>query len=235
MKKLLKFILKAILVLAGLLLITFVVLKLTYNEDLPKGTSGKAADELAHRILDTLNFDQYKNAKAIHWSFRGVNRYEWQKQEAIAEVFWEDKHVHLQTTSPDESRAYSSGEELEGKAKQEAIAYAVENFNNDSFWVVAPFKIFDPGTKRFLVEENGRQKLLVQYTSGGSTPGDAYLWEFDENYRPTAFKMWVSIIPFDGLKAEWRGWEMTAGGFMLSTKKSVWGIEIPITDLKVIP
>ncbi len=234
MKKILKIVFKAILALIVILVIAFVALKISYNEEIPSGISGKPANELAYSILERLNFDNYKNAKEIHWTFRGVNRYEWKKQQHIAEVFWDDNHVTLQTQSPYESSVLKSGEKLEGDAKKEAIDYAVKNFNNDSFWLVAPFKLFDPGTERFLVKEDGKEKLLVQYTSGGSTPGDAYLWEVDENFQPIAFKMWVSIIPFDGLEAQWSDWKMTEAGFLLSTKKTIFGLDIPITQLKVI-
>jgi len=235
MKKFLKILLKSVLGLIGILILGFVVLKMTYNEDLPEGKNEKAADELAYKILESLNYESYKTAKEIHWMFRGTNLYEWKKQEDIVEVFWGDFHVSLNTKFRDKSTAFKNDKPLEGVSRTEAIDYALSNFNNDSFWVVAPYKIFDPGTKRFLVEEEGKQKLLVQYTTGGSTPGDAYLWEVDENYKPISFKMWVSIIPFNGIEAEWSDWKTTDSGFMLAHKKTVWGIEIPVTDLKVIP
>jgi hypothetical protein len=234
LKKIIKIFLKFILALIAVFVIAFIALKIRYNEEVPTGVSGKPADELAYKILENLNYNNYKNAKEIHWTFKGVNRYEWKKQQHIAEVFWDDNHVTLLTQSPYESTVLKSGEKLEGDAKKEAIDYAVKNFNNDSFWLVAPFKLFDPGTERFLVKEDGKEKLLVQYTSGGTTPGDAYLWEVDENFQPTAFKMWVSIIPFDGLEAQWSDWEMTEAGFLLSTKKTIFGLDIPITQLKVI-
>jgi len=235
MKKILSFLFKGLLVLVGILLIAFVALKLVYNEDLPKGQSGAEADALAEKILDAINHEAFENTKEIHWTFRGVNRYEWQLQEDVVDVYWEDMHVTLQTTSPDQSLAYQSDKPLTGESKQEAITYAVNNFNNDSFWLIAPHKLFDPGTTRSLVQENGQDKLLVQYTSGGSTPGDAYLWEVNENYQPVAFKMWVSIIPFDGLEAEWSDWQMTEGDFPLPQSRSIWGLEIPISEVEVVP
>ena len=234
MKKTLKRVFKGFLIVISMLVLLFLVLKVTYNDEIPEGVSGAPADELAHDILEALNYENYKDAKEIHWTFRGVNRYEWHKQKQVVKVFWDGMQVDLWTTSPEESTVFKSGNEIEGDAKREAIDYAVKNFNNDSFWVVAPFKLFDPGTERFLIKEDGQEKLLVQYTSGGTTPGDAYLWEVDENQIPTAFKMWVSIIPLDGLKAEWSEWKMTEAGFPLAFEKTIFGIEIPISGLKVV-
>jgi hypothetical protein len=234
MKKLLRIILKLVLGLLGILFLVFVVLKLVYNEDLPQGETGATADELAYNILEAINHNKFTEAKEIHWTFRGVNHYKWQLQDNVVEVSWKDYIVVYQTKNVSNSKAYQNDQLLNGKAREEAITYAMDNFNNDSFWLIAPHKLFDPGTTRNLVEEDRKKKLLVQYTSGGSTPGDAYLWEVDENYRPVAFKMWVSIIPFDGLEARWRNWEMTNGGFPLPKSRSVWGLEIPISDVKVV-
>ena len=234
MKKLLRTILKIVLGLVGILLLAFVVLKLLYNEDLPQGETGESADELAYNILEAINHNKFREVKEIHWTFRGVNQYKWQLQDNVVEVSWEDYRVVYQTKNKSESKAYLNNQLLNAKAREEALTYAMNNFNNDSFWLIAPHKLFDPGTMRTLVEEDGKKKLLVQYTSGGSTPGDAYLWEVDKNYRPVAFKMWVSIIPFDGLEAKWQNWKMTDGGFPLPSSRSIWSLEIPISDVKVV-
>lgn len=236
MKKIFRFLLKSILVLLGVLLGAFLVLKLIYNEDVPQGTSGKPADELAFKILKAIDHKKYIEAQEIHWTFRGVNRYEWKLQQNMVDVFWDDYRVSYQTQYPRTSIAFKNGQRLEkGEERDEAIAYAAQNFNNDSFWVIAPHKIMDIGTSRQLIEEDGKQQLLVTYTSGGSTPGDSYLWQVDDNYKPTGFKMWVSIIPLDGIEAKWSDWEMTAGGFPLSRKRTLFGLEVPVTDLEVIP
>lgn len=236
MKKILRFLLKLFLGFLGILLVVFLTLKLIYNEDVPQGISGKPADDLAFKILDAIHHKEFTEAHEIHWTFRGVNRYEWKLQQNMVDVYWDDYRVSYQTQYPDISIAFKNGVRLQrGTERDEAIAYAAQNFNNDSFWVIAPHKIMDPGTTRELIEEDGKQKLLVTYTSGGSTPGDSYLWEVDANYQPIAFKMWVQIIPLDGIEAQWQNWEMTDGGFPLSRKRTLFGIEIPVTDLEVIP
>ena len=225
---------KIILSLIAFLLLAFVVLKLVYNDNIPQGETGKPADELAYKMLEAINHQQFTEAKEIHWTFRGVNRYEWKMQEDLVDVYWDDYHVSLQTKNPNQSLAYRNKQETNGEEKKEAIAYATKNFNNDSFWLIAPHKVFDNGTKRQLIEENGQRKLLVTYSSGGTTPGDSYLWELDENYKPIAMKMWVSILPFDGLEARWTNWQMTDGGFPLAEKRTILGIEIPITEVEVV-
>jgi hypothetical protein len=72
-------------------------------------------------------------------------------------------------------------------------------FNNDSFWLIAPFKLRDAGTTRSIVMQDN-QALMITYAL--STPGDSYVW-FVENYMPKAWRMWVSIIPVGGLETTW--------------------------------
>lgn len=235
MKKTFRLLLKIILTLLGILLLALVILKLIYNEDIPQGKTGNPADALAYKMLDALNHQQFQDAKEIRWQFRGINRYEWKVQQDLVDVYWNDYHVSLQAKTPNQSLAYLNNKILKDEQREEAIAYALQNFNNDSFWLIAPYKVFDKGSERQLIEEDGEQKLLVTYTTGGSTPGDSYLWELDDNYRPVSMKMWVSIIPLDGLEAHWTDWQMTSGGFLLAQKRSVYGVEIPITEIVVLP
>ena len=101
--------------------------------------------------------------------------------------------------------------------------------NNDSFCLVAPYKVFDKGTERRLVKsKNNKEALLVTYTSGGSTPGDSYLWHLDDNGKPASFQMWVDILPIDGLEATWTDWTKTKSGAQLPTfhKLMVLGLEL---------
>ena len=69
---------------------------------------------------------------------------------------------------------------------------------------------------------------MVTYTSGGSTPGDSYLWHLDTDGKPTRFQMWTSILPINGLSASWTDWTTTKSGAQLPTfhKLLVLGLEI---------
>ncbi|MDP4680960.1 MAG: hypothetical protein NWS46_11410 [Cyclobacteriaceae bacterium] len=103
---------------------------------------------------------------------------------------------------------------------------------NDSFWINPISKIFDSGTSRSIVmQEDGSKSLLVTYSSGGVTPGDSYLWILDDNFRPKAWKMWVSIIPIGGLEFSWDNWEKLTTGALISTSHSVL-IEVKISNVR---
>ena len=55
MKRLLKGVLKAVLVLLGLLIAIFVVVYFVYNEKVPEGKNTQEADALAYKMLNAIN------------------------------------------------------------------------------------------------------------------------------------------------------------------------------------
>ena len=227
MKKLFKFI-------GILLLLLFAAIAVYYfanNEPLPEGKKGKEADALAIKMLNAINNEAFENTEILEWSFRGVHFYKWYKQENIVEVSWDSNKVILHTNDSSKSEVFVATKKVENK---ELLKKATALFNNDSFWLIAPYKIFDAGTERSIVNYDGKDALLITYNSGGTTPGDSYLWILDENYAPTSFKMWTSIIPIDGVSGTWSNWKNTAAGIKLPTEHtlSIFGMKIDMGDVK---
>lgn len=228
MKRLLK-VLKIIGIALLSLILILTIAGFIISEKLPEGKQGAEADEFAKNILKELNYEAFQNTKMISWTFAGIHSYEWHKSENYVIVKSDKYKVKLNLDD------YSNSEVIESKNSdhEELIKTSIKNFNNDSFWLIAPYKLMEDNVERRIVEEeDGNKSLLVTYTSGGSTPGDSYLWKVDENFRPTSFKMWVSIIPIGGLKAKWKDWVETQSGMILSTQKTVLGIPIDITNLE---
>lgn len=213
MKKFLKFIGIGI----GLLLVAGLVIGIALNEPLPQGTAGPAADDLARKMLTALNHEAYQNTRYLEWTYQGgKNKYKWDKTMGRCTVKWDDYTVNLNLVKPEKSRVRKNGELLKDGNKNELIKKALAYFNNDSFWLVAPYKVFDEGTTRSLVDlKDGTQGLLVTYSSGGTTPGDSYLWQLNPDGFPNSFKMWVNIIPIGGLEASWDDWMVAASGAFL--------------------
>lgn len=207
-----------------LLLIAAGIYYFANNESLPEGTKGDKADALAQKMVTAMNKEAFDATEILEWSFRGKNYYKWKKQEGLVEVSMGDHKVTLNLNDPSKSVGENS----------ETIQKALGNFNNDSFWLLAPYKVFDEGVERRLVMHKEKEALLVTYTSGGSTPGDSYLWILDDNGMPTSYKMWVSIIPIGGVSATWSDWKTSDSGIKLPTKHklSLFGKELDMGDVK---
>ncbi|WP_299014341.1 hypothetical protein [uncultured Polaribacter sp.] len=221
-------------ILAYLILLLFVGAILFYfakNESLPEGKQGKSADALAIKMLNALNGEAYENTEILEWSFRNAHDYKWYKKQNVVEVKWDENRVVLHTKEPHKTEVFVNGKSVKNA---NLIKTATAYFNNDSFWLVAPYKIFDKGTERRLVNYNGKETLLITYTSGGDTPGDSYLWILDENYLPASYKMWTKIIPIGGISATWDNLKTTESGIKLPTKHkfSLFGLEINMGAVK---
>ena len=227
MKKFFKF-LGAFLLLFMLFIVGYYFIN---NEKLPEGKKGKEADALAIKMFNAINHEAFENTEVLKWSFRNKHFYTWNKQENIVHISWDQYKVTLHTNNIDNSEVYIDGKISDNK---EILKKAEDFFNNDSFWLIAPYKIFDSGTERSIVKHKEKDALLITYTSGGTTPGDSYLWILDENYKPTSFKMWTSIIPIGGVSATWSDFKLTKSGIQLPTKHklSLLGMEINMGNVK---
>ena len=198
------------------ILVVLGIFGLIIHEKQPAINPSKEADILAQEMLTRLNHTAYKNTRHLEWSFQnGKNIYQWDKKKGLVQMNMGDTKLLLNLSFPQKSKVLAP-KNLQKTEKQELIAKGIANFNNDSFWLVAPYKVLDKGTKRTMVElEDGSKGLMVTYMEGGSTPGDSYLWILDENGFPKSFKMWVSIIPIGGLEATWDDWLVTESGAFL--------------------
>lgn len=214
-------------------LLFFGFLYLKYDEDLPSGKKGIEADALATKMLQTLNEEAYINTDYLEWTFKGRHHYKWYKTDKTVEVYWDDITVILDLENHDNSKVFAGKQEYNGLEKHDYIHKAQNYFNNDSFWLVAPYKVFDKGTERQLVKtENGKDALLVTYTSGGTTPGDSYLWHFDDSGKPKSYQMWVDILPIDGLEATWDNWTTTESGALLPKSHKFMVFDLDMGEVK---
>ena len=204
------------------------------SEELPKGKTGPEADALAHKMLNALNYQAYKNTRFLEWSYQGgANQYVWDKSKGLVTVKWKGIAVNLNLNHPENSLVSQNNETVSGDIKPELIEKALKNFNNDSFWLVAPYKVFDQGTERTLINlEDGNKALLVTYNSGGTTPGDSYLWVLNENGFPISYKMWVSIIPIGGLEASWDDWIISKSGAYLPKSHKIGPITLSMGNVE---
>ncbi|MFD2824600.1 hypothetical protein ACFS5M_13040 [Lacinutrix iliipiscaria] len=230
LKRLLKIIAGIIIFLTLPSLLFFGFLYFKYNEDLPTGTHSEQADLLATKMLNALDYEAYNATDYIEFTFKKRHHYKWHKSENTCEVYWKDYKVYLDLNNSANNDVYQNEQKIESP---EHIQKAIDYFNNDTFWLVAPYKVFDQGTERRVVKtEDSKDALLITYTSGGSTPGDSYLWFFNEKGKPTHFKMWTSILPIDGLEASWTDWTTTETGAQLPNFHKLLFLGLEIDDIK---
>lgn len=220
-------------ILIGIIMVAFIVLYFMFNEPLPQGEKGAAADALAQKVLVAIDKPAWDSTGVVQWSFRDAHHFLWDKKRNWVQVKWDDNEVYV-VLDELTGVAFKNGKKLEGDKADKLIKKAWSFFANDSFWLNAPSKVFDSGTERRLVKmEDGKEALLITYASGGVTPGDSYLWILDENGLPVSWKMWVKIIPIGGLATTWADWQTLETGAKVAQNHYIReNMNIPITNLK---
>jgi hypothetical protein len=202
-----------------------------WAEKRPEGVQGQQADRLAERMLAATNAAAWQSTGAVGWTFRGDREHLWDRQRSLARVRWGRFEVLLDLTTL-KSVARKGGRKVEGAELDKAARKAFGYWTNDSFWLNPVSKVFDEGTSRSLVElDGGGQGLLVEYTSGGLTPGDAYLWIVDEDGLPTEWRMWVSALPVGGARASWEDWIVLATGARVATRHDLALGKVVLSDV----
>jgi len=193
------------------------------NEPRPEGIAGPEADALARSMEAAVNKEAWDRTGAIRWSFFDQHHYVWDRRRGLVDIRWGDSRA-LFHTADQTGRVWRQGKEQSPEDAAEGIKTAYAYWINDSFWLNPVVKFFDPGVERSLVElDDGRRALLVTYTSGGVTPGDAYLWIPGPDGLPAAWQMWVQIIPIGGIEVTWEGWKELSTGAKVSTEHEGWG------------
>lgn len=229
---------KTILKILGVVVLLFVLLIggaiFFLSEKEPAGTTGPAAEELAQKMMASVDKVAWDSTRWVQWSFLGMHDFLWDKESNWVKVSWGENEVLIYTKALDKSVAYANGSPVEEDEKEKLVQTAWDYFCNDSFWLNPVVKAFDPGTERYIVDlPSGDPAVKVKYTTGGVTPGDSYLWILDENNRPKAWKMWVSNLPIAGLETSWEGWTKLPTGANVATVHGGLGRQVEmITNLK---
>ena len=212
----------------GALLITALVV----HEPRPSGHEGPAADALASRMEEAVDLDAWARTGAVKWTFSGRNTHLWDRQRELALLRWGDTLVLLRLRELT-GRVYEAGKEVKGDDAKEALERAYAKWINDSFWLNPIAQFRGDGVSRATVPlEGGGRGLLIAYSKGGLTPGDAYLWIPGEEGLPKAWRMWVSIIPVGGVETSWSNWQTLSTGARISTRHvGPLGITVELTDV----
>ena len=152
------------------------------------------ADSVAHRLMTAHGADAFASASYLRFNFafesadgtRVIARHLWDRTTGDYRVEWnrgpDSAYVALVNIRDVEDdlpagTVYLNGTELRGEAAQEARREAYGRFVNDTYWLLAPLKVFDPGVNRHYRADSStadHDVLHLTFDNVGRSPDDEY-------------------------------------------------------------
>jgi len=134
-----------------------------------------------------------------------------------------------------QGRVFVNGKSVEGEPREGHLQNAYERFINDTYWLLAPWKIFDPGVNRTYDGEKpcpgGGVCDVLKLTFGenvGLTPRDAYwLWITREGRRMIEWQYVLNGAADEPTTAAWKDWQKF-DGVMLALDKPIAGKPVTV-------
>ncbi|MEP6768127.1 MAG: hypothetical protein ABJC61_05625 [Acidobacteriota bacterium] len=131
-----------------------------------------------------------------------------------------------------EGQAFVNGKTAEGETRDGLLKSAYGRFINDSYWLLAPWKIFDPGVRLAYDGEKPCPEgagggacdvLKLSFENVGMTPKDVYwLWITKDGRRMVAWQYVLNGAQEEPTTALWKDWK-PYGGISLATEKPMVG------------
>lgn len=206
---------------------TLVFLSATVRAQDPTATAGGSG--LAQEVWKASGGENWERVKRIRFTFvveqdgkaLAHAEHDWDVAAGKDHVKWKDKDVTVDLMNP--------AQDGDGKA-----GYA--RWVNDSYWLLAPLKLRDPGvttTEGGAKEAEGASGPTLQLSFGkvGLTPTDKYLFYLDPQTKlPRAW----DYIPEsgEGMHATWEKYQ-NFGGLQLATEHHFGNKVIRFTDVEV--
>ena len=187
------------------------------------------AQQLARDVWKASGGENWSKVKTLKFTFvveqdgqqLASAEHHWDVAAGTDRVKWKGKDVTVNLAAP--------AEDEEGKA-------AYGRWVNDSYWLLAPLKVLDPGVKLTYEgqkESDGAQceTLRLSFARVGLTPGDQYVLYIDPQTK--LLSAWDYVPDTDAaMHGTWEKYQ-TFGGLQLATEHNFGGRMIRLADIAV--
>lgn len=193
--------------------------------------SDPKAVRIADQVMKGLGGEKaWNDLEGLRWSFgssmndtvRGVpRRHAWNKHTGMHRVDGVtragDKFTFIHHVGDSTGKAWMNGVPIEGDSLKKLIARAQSLWINDTYWMLMPYKLRDPGVTLQLAGEakdgdTTWDKLALSFDHVGQTPGDRY-WVFVNraNHRVEKWEMVLQGDQPPPVAYTWESWEEHGG------------------------
>lgn len=189
------------------------------------------AVELAQGVLEAMGGQQAWDAtRFIRFNFFGFRLHHWDRHTGRHRFEGKtregDTYLVLHNVNTREGTVRVNGEEVSGEDKAEWLERAYGAWINDTYWLVMPYKLLDPGVNLAYdgsetIDDTTFDKLKLTFEGVGLTPGDTY-WAY-VNRDSGLMERWAYFLENweEGREPthwQWLDWQRY-GQVMLSSKR----------------
>lgn len=189
------------------------------------------ARQLAEQSLKAMGGQEALDAtRFFRFNFFGFRTHHWDRQSGDHRLEGQtrdgDAYVVLHNINTRKGSAWLNGEALDGKKLEEWLKNAYSAWVNDTYWLLMPYKLLDPGVHLTYDGEETLDgvvydKVLLTFDGVGLTPGDRY-WAY-LNRETGLMDRWAYFLEGweEGREAthwQWTDWDRY-GRILLSPRR----------------
>ena len=192
--------------------------------------TGDRATVIADQVMQALGGKPaWEKLQGLRWTFevsvndtlRPGRRHAWNKMSGWQRVEGKTRtgmpYCFIGSLNSGEGMAWMDGNAIEGDSLQKLIKRSRSIWINDTYWMLMPYKLRDPGVKLgydgdTLIAGTTYDRLALAFENVGDTPGDRY-WVY-VNRANHRVERWDMVLEGDRPAAEsysWEGWEQHDG------------------------
>lgn len=226
------------------------------SRDSAQGADPAQGDETAHqwaeRVLEALGGAQaWADTRALSFSFAGFRTHWWDLQnghhrfEGTTRPEGQEEGQHyvvLHNLHDRKGRVFLDGELLSGREAEEWLDQAYAAWINDTYWLLMPYKLRDPGVHLTYeglqdFQDKPHETLLMSFEGVGLTPGDRY-WVYIDPETHLVNGWAYHLESFEAARPvtawTWGGWQRY-GEILLASERSQVGTDrqLPMQDIAV--
>ena len=187
--------------------------------------SDPKAVEIARQVMERMGGQEnWDKTRYLSWRFFDQNTHYWNRMTGNHRIESENRLVLLNINTL-EGRAWQDGQEIRDPADlKKALERGHQSWVNDSYWLLMPYKLLDPGVslkykgENRMADDRIADVLELTFDSVGHTPQNRYLvyvardtglvsqWQYFKNASDKE----------PGFTLPWTGWQQF-GNVMLPT------------------
>ena len=175
-----------------------------------------------HQPWDALNGLRWSFGAEVNDTVRNIRRHSWDKRTGWHRVEGKTRtgqsFCFINNLNDGKGMAWMDGTAIEGDSLQKLLKRAKSLWINDTYWMLMPYKLRDPGvTLKYdgeVKDSTGTvyDKLALSFENVGETPGDHY-WVYVNrgNHRVERWDMVLQSDKPPPKSYTWQGWEEHGG------------------------